>query len=77
MIRDTYDGSGNQTIISCPDGTAAGRQDENNTMKGLSIMGKHGATQCASCHTPCQGFKGPDGRILCRDCYKKIWGKAP
>ena len=77
MVEYTYDATGNQTRVSYPDGTAAGRQDENNTMKGLSTMGKNGETRCASCGTPCQGFKGPDGRILCWDCYKKIWGKAP
>ena len=34
-------------------------------------------TRCAECGTPCQGYKGPDGKIYCADCYKKIFGKWP
>lgn len=34
-------------------------------------------TRCACCRTPCQGYKGPDGKIYCADCYKKIFGKWP
>lgn len=34
-------------------------------------------THCANCGTICQGFKGPDGRILCWNCYYEIWGKYP
>ena len=34
-------------------------------------------TRCAFCGTPCQGYEGPDGKIYCADCYKKIFGKLP
>lgn len=37
----------------------------------------NGETRCANCGAVCQGFKGPDGRILCPDCYYKIWGEYP
>ena len=47
----------------------------------MSRMGgihtKTSETQCDSCHTPCQGFKAPDGKILCADCLWKIWGIKP
>lgn len=46
-------------------------------IKYIKIMSKNGETRCAACNTPCQGFKGPDGKILCWDCYIKIWGKQP
>lgn len=41
------------------------------------LHAKNGETRCACCGTPCQGFKGPDGRILCYDCYIKTWGSRP
>ena len=34
-------------------------------------------TRCAKCNTPCQGFKAPDGKILCADCLWKIWELKP
>lgn len=34
-------------------------------------------TKCAGCETTCQGFKGPDGKLYCADCYKKKFGKGP
>lgn len=40
-------------------------------------MSRNGETRCAECGTPCQGFKGPDGRIYCWDCYYKIFGEYP
>lgn len=33
--------------------------------------------RCTNCGVPCQGFKGPDGKLLCWDCYYKKWGKYP
>ncbi len=33
----------------------------------------NGSTKCSNCGCPCQGFKGPDGKIYCWDCYVKIW----
>lgn len=47
---------------------------EVNNMKLLKIIMKNGATQCAECGAFCQGFKDPRGKILCSDCYRKIWG---
>lgn len=38
------------------------------------VLMKNGETRCAECGTPCQGIKDPRGKILCSDCYKKIWG---
>lgn len=38
---------------------------------------KNGATRCCGCGCPCQGFKGPDGKIYCDDCYFKVWGRHP
>ena len=38
---------------------------------------KNGETRCAICGTPCQGFKAPDGKIICSDCYYKYWGTRP
>ena len=32
-------------------------------------------TRCAFCGTPCQEYKGPDGKIYCADCYKKNFRK--
>lgn len=43
----------------------------------LIILRKNGETVCSCCKTPCQGFKDPRWKILCYDCYKKIWGTAP
>lgn len=40
-------------------------------------MGYNGETRCACCGTPCQGFKGPDGKIYCWECYYKTWGEYP
>ena len=34
-------------------------------------------TLCACCGTPYQGYKGPDGKIYCAECYKKNFGKWP
>ena len=34
-------------------------------------------SRCSNCGTWCQGFIGPDGKLLCSDCYYKIWGKRP
>lgn len=34
-------------------------------------------SRCKKCGVPCQGFKGPDGKIYCWDCYVKKWGKRP
>lgn len=33
----------------------------------------NGETRCAICGAWCQGFKAPDGKIICSDCYKKYW----
>lgn len=33
--------------------------------------------KCQNCGTWCQGFPSPDGKLLCADCYYKIWGKHP
>lgn len=41
------------------------------------ILKKNGETRCKSCGMVCQGFKDPTGRILCWDCYKRIWGQTP
>lgn len=38
---------------------------------------KNGETQCAYCGTYCQGFKDPFGKIICSDCYVKIYGERP
>ncbi len=38
---------------------------------------KNGSTHCAICGAPCQGFKAPDGKIICADCYYKIYGERP
>ncbi len=43
----------------------------------LKNLSRNGETRCACCNTFCQGFKDPTGRILCYDCYKKIWGTEP
>lgn len=40
-------------------------------------MGYNGEKKCDNCGTFCQGYKAPDGKILCADCYKKLWGKYP
>lgn len=37
----------------------------------------NGETKCSYCGCFCQGFKGPDGKIYCADCYNKKWGKYP
>lgn len=34
-------------------------------------------TRCEECHTPCQGFVAPNGKVLCADCLWKIWGIKP
>lgn len=41
------------------------------------ILMKNGQTKCAICGEYCQGFKDPFGRILCSDCYFKIFGERP
>lgn len=28
-------------------------------------------TRCACCGAYCQGYKAPNGKIYCADCYKK------
>lgn len=33
--------------------------------------------KCDECDTPTLGWKAPDGRVLCPDCYFKIWGERP
>lgn len=33
--------------------------------------------KCANCGTWGQGFKAPDGKILCSDCLKKLWDMRP
>lgn len=33
--------------------------------------------ECSECKTPCQGFKAPDGKILCENCLWKKWGIRP
>lgn len=40
---------------------------------------KIGNTKCQNkaCGAWCQGFKAPDGKILCADCLWKIWGMKP
>lgn len=40
-------------------------------------MAYNGDTKCACCGVVCQGFKGPDGKIYCADCYYKTFGKHP
>lgn len=40
----------------------------------LKNLSRNGETRCACCNAFCQGIKDPTGRILCYDCYKKIWG---
>lgn len=37
----------------------------------------NGETRCAECGTYCQGWKDPTGRILCWQCFVKIWGTEP
>lgn len=32
-------------------------------------------TRCAFCGTPCQEYKGPDGKIYCADCTQKNFRK--
>ena len=44
-------------------------------LKGCFIVKSD--TRCSCCGCPCQGYKGPDGKIYCADCYKKIFGKWP
>lgn len=34
---------------------------------------KNGETRCANCGAFCQGIKDPTGKILCPDCYRKLW----
>lgn len=41
------------------------------------LYGRVQEFKCSNCGTFCQGFSGPDGRLLCADCYKKAWGKWP
>lgn len=48
-------------------------------MKYPKLYGRYlsyfcGDTKCAECGTVCQGIKDPRGKLLCPDCYKKIWG---
>ena len=45
--------------------------------KYVRILMKNGQTRCAICNVPCQGFKDPFGRILCSDCWFKIFGERP
>lgn len=37
----------------------------------------NGETRCACCGGICQGFKAPDGKIYCWNCYFKKWGTYP
>lgn len=41
------------------------------------ILLMNGETKCSYCGCFCQGFKGPDGKIYCANCYNKKWGKYP
>lgn len=34
---------------------------------------KNGETRCQICGAFCQGFKAPDGKIICADCMEKYW----
>ena len=43
----------------------------------LVVLRKNGETVCSCCKTICQGFKDSNVKIICYDCYKKIWGTAP
>lgn len=45
--------------------------------KFITILMKNGQTRCAICGEPCQGFKDAFGRILCSDCYFKVFGERP
>lgn len=36
----------------------------------------NGETRCVCCGTHCQGYKGPDGKLYCADCYKKSSGNG-
>lgn len=40
-------------------------------------MGKNGESKCSNCGAWCQGFKAPNGKLLCADCLWKLWGKRP
>lgn len=40
-------------------------------------MAYNGEGKCAACGGIHQRYKAPDGKLLCADCYKKIWGKYP
>ena len=42
-------------------------------MFGKYLFAYNGDTKCAECGAWCQGIKDPRGKILCSDCYKKIW----
>ena len=43
----------------------------------LFINQSIGDTHCQECGCSCQGWKDPSGRILCWDCFVKIWGCEP
>ncbi len=32
---------------------------------------------CEECDAFCQGFRAPDGKLLCADCLWKIWEIRP
>lgn len=34
-------------------------------------------SKCTNCGAWCQGFTAPNGKLLCADCYYKIWGSRP
>lgn len=42
-------------------------------------MARSQETRCSNpdCRTPCQGFRAPNGQILCAECLWKIWGLRP
>lgn len=39
----------------------------------IKLLSKNGDTTCAKCGAHCQGFKAPNGEILCADCLKRYW----
>ena len=41
------------------------------------MMSKVQECNCEECGTFCQGFRAPNGKLLCADCLWKAWGIRP